>query len=194
MMMVSENKSTVPFLSPSFVYPRIAPPSSRTVVVVIVYRWCSTVRRTSFKESSSFASSPLLLSSLFVALFSFFSFAKNQSDRPLWDLFEYFFQAKSPLFRDEIFLIFFFFSPLFSNFFVFEICFFFSFLFFWFVVSFLRFCPSSSSFLSFLFFFSEETTLTSDVRGSLLLILLFGRSVFVLPFVSLSRFSLSLSL
>ena len=99
MMMVSENKSTVPFLSPSFVYPRIAPPSSRTVVVVIVYRWCSTVRRTSFKESSSFASSPLLLSSLFVALFSFFSFAKNQSDRPLWDLFEYFFQAKSPLFR-----------------------------------------------------------------------------------------------
>ena len=30
--------------------------------------------------------------SMFVALFSFFSFAKNQSDRPLWDLFdEYFF-------------------------------------------------------------------------------------------------------
>ena len=83
MMMVSENKSTVPFLSPSFVYPRIAPPSSRTVVVVvvvIVYRWCSTVRRTSFKESSSFASSPLLL--LFFVCGAFFIFfIRQKSER-----------------------------------------------------------------------------------------------------------------
>lgn len=113
MMMMSENKSTVPFLSPSFVYPRIAPPSSRTVVVVIVYRWCSTVvRRTSFKESSSsFASSPLL------CLWRFFHFFHSPKIRAI-DLFGIFlmsifsrqnlhhFFGPFVCARDEIFLIF----------------------------------------------------------------------------------------